>query len=300
MGQDLLAHYPVARRTFEEVDEALGYSLSRLIAEGPTERLMLTEFTQPAIMATSIAVLRCLEQERGPCAAWASGVAGHSLGEYSALVAAGSLTLARAAWLLRLRGESMQRAVPSGEGAMAAILGAELSEVDAWIAGVPLEAGVVALANDNAPGQVVISGHAAAVGCVRERASEAGKRAIALAVSAPFHSPLMLPAARTMADALAETSLERPSIPVLTNVTASWQREPAMLSDGLVDQVAGRVRWRESMEEAARGGFRVALECGPGKVLVGLLRRIAPSMEGHAVGDVASLTMWLSGSKETA
>ncbi|WP_019833154.1 ACP S-malonyltransferase [Sphingomonas sp. PR090111-T3T-6A] len=276
MGQALSAASAVAREVFQEVDEALGQHLSRLMAEGPAEELMLTENAQPAIMANAIATLRVLEREGGiRLADKAEFVAGHSLGEYTALCAAGALGLAETARLLRIRGQAMQAAVPVGEGAMAALLGLDF-EAARQIAADAAEGEVCEAANDNAPGQVVVSGSKAAV----ERAVElakvrGGKRAMLLPVSAPFHCSLMEPAARAMEKALAGADLRAPLVPVYANVTAAPVADAATIRTLLVEQVTGTVRWRESVEAMAAAGVAEFIEFG-GKVLGPMVKRIAP------------------------
>ncbi|MDA8049172.1 MAG: ACP S-malonyltransferase [Rhodospirillales bacterium] len=289
MGRALAEAFPAAREVFEEVDESLRQKLSRLMFEGPAEGLTLTENAQPALMAVSLAVLRVLEKEAGvQVPEKALAVAGHSLGEYSALVAAGSLTVSEAARLLRRRGQAMQRAVPPGEGAMAALLGVELEDARSICA--EAEAGaagpqVVAPANDNGAGQVVISGAREAVARAVEIAKARGvKRAMLLEVSAPFHCALMQPAADAMAEALEATAIAAPEVPVVANVTASKVTDPAEIKELLVSQVTGLVRWRESVTEMAAMGVESFVELGAGKVLSGLVRRIVPDAAVQAAG----------------
>jgi [acyl-carrier-protein] S-malonyltransferase len=290
MGRDLAAAFAAAREVFEEVDDTLGQKLSKLMFEGPAEELTLTANAQPALMAHSLAVLRVLEREGGlRLADRAAVVAGHSLGEYTALAAAGAFTVAQAAGLLRLRGEAMQRATPPGLGAMAALLGAEMElarEICAEAAAAP-DGGteVVQPANDNGGGQVVISGHRGAV----ERAIELAKarnvrRAMLLPVSAPFHCALMAPAAEAMRDALAARPPAPPLVPVLANVSAAKATDPAEIARLLVEQVTATVRWRESMLAMAELGVDSFLELGAGKVLTGLARRILPEASTAAAG----------------
>ncbi len=284
MGQALAAVFPVARHTFEEVDDALGQKLSRIMAEGPEEELRLTENAQPALMAVSLAVVRVLESEGNlRLADKAAYVAGHSLGEYSALAAAGSLQLADAARLLRRRGQAMQQAVPVGEGAMAAVLGLDLEAAQA-VAEEAAQGEVCQAANDNAPGQVVLSGHTAAVERAIEIAKEKGaKRAILLPVSAPFHCSLMAPAAEVMAEALAGVEVKMPAVPLVANVTASHLSDPEEIRCKLVEQVTGMVRWRESVAYMAGQGVEKVVELGAGKVLSGLTKRIDRSLTGLSV-----------------
>jgi [acyl-carrier-protein] S-malonyltransferase len=278
MGKALADASATARHLFEEVDEALGQHLSRLMAEGPIEELTLTENAQPAIMANALATLR----GSGIGIDKADFVAGHSLGEYTALAAAGSLDVATTARLLKLRGQAMQAAVPVGEGAMAALLGADL-EMARAIADAAAQGEICAVANDNDPSQVVISGHRAAVERALGIAKEKGaKRAVLLPVSAPFHSPLMEPAARAMEQALADAPLTRPAIPVYANVTAAPARDPAEIRRLLVEQVTGMVRWRESVAAMWQAGVTDFVEFG-GKVLTPMVKRTAPDANVRSV-----------------
>ncbi len=301
MGKALSAAFPVAARVFEEVDAALGEKLSKLIFEGPEAELTLTANAQPALMATSLAALRALEAEAGfDLARDAVYVAGHSLGEYSALCAAGALTLADTAKLLRLRGTAMQQAVPAGEGAMAAILGLDFEKVsliaheaarDLYLTGAICEA-----ANDNGGGQVVISGTKAAVERAMELAKLAGaKRALPLAVSAPFHCSLMTPAAEAMARALAGTAIVAPRVPLIANVSASAVTDPALIRENLVKQVTGAVRWRESVAYMAGQGVTRFVEVGAGKVLAGLVKRIAEGTSALSIGTPADVEAFKGG-----
>src|SRR5690606_33130126 len=274
MGRELAEAYPAASEVFAEVDEALGESLSDLIWNGDIETLTLTRHAQPALMATSIAAFRALEAE-GFGISDADFVAGHSLGEYSALCAAGALSLADTARLLRLRGQAMQEAVPVGQGAMAAILGLDFAAVD-QIARDAAEGEVCQAANDNDPAQVVISGHKAAVERAATLAKERGaKRALMLPVSAPFHSALMQPAAAAMAEALAAVEIAAPAVPLVANVRAEPVAEPGAIRRLLVEQVTGAVRWRESVEFLAGAGVTEFWEIGAGKALSGMIKRIA-------------------------
>ncbi|MCS6879203.1 MAG: ACP S-malonyltransferase [Geminicoccaceae bacterium] len=290
MGRTLASASPAARAVFEEVDEALGERLSRVIFEGPAELLTATENAQPALLATSIAAQRALEERLGrPLGAVVCCVAGHSLGEYSALVAAGSLALSDAARLLRLRGAAMQRAVPPGAGAMAAILGLEAAVV-VTIAAEAAGDQVCQLANDNADGQAVVSGHKEAVERAVALAKERGaKRAVMLQVSAPFHCALMAPAAEELAPVLARTRFAPPAVPLIANVTAEPVRDPELFAELLYRQVTGRVRWRESMATMVRMGVDLVLELGPGKVLSGLAKRAMPGVRVLALGEAAEL-----------
>ena len=275
MGKELAAALPAARQVYEQVDDALGQNLSRLMWEGPIEKLTLTENTQPALMAVSLAVVRALESELDlDMATSAQFVAGHSLGEYSALTAAGSLSINDAARLLKKRGLAMQDAVPVGEGAMAAVLGLDFDAVSA-IAKVASSAGVCAAANDNAPGQVVISGSKRAVDAAIEIAKDKGaKRALELPVSAPFHCSLMAPAAEVMREALADVTIAPPKVHLVANVTASMTDDPESIRQLLVEQVTGMVRWRETITYMVDHRVDTVLELGPGKVLSGLAKRI--------------------------
>ncbi len=284
MGRDLAAAFAPAREVFEEVNEALGQNLAGLMFEGPEEDLTSTENAQPALMAASLAAVRVLEQEGGlDMASACRFVAGHSLGEYSALAAAGALGLAEAARLLKRRGRAMQEAVPAGEGAMAALLGVD-REAGEEIATAAAEGEVCTLANDNAPDQVVVSGSRAAVERAVEIAARHGaKRAIMLPVSAPFHCSLMAPAADVMAEALAETTLSEPSVPLICNVSAKPVTEPESIRTLLVEQVTGMVRWRESVLYMRDQDVARLVELGTGRVLTGLARRIDRELEAVSV-----------------
>jgi len=290
MGQALAEAFGTARHVFAEVDEALGQHLSKLMFEGPESDLTLTENAQPALMAVSLAVLRVLESEGGwKLSAKAAFVAGHSLGEYSALAAAGALSLADTARLLKRRGRAMQRAVPVGEGAMAALLGLDLPAAQE-VAAAAAEGDVCACANDNAPGQVVVSGTRAAVERAIALAGEKGaKRSILLPVSAPFHCALMEPAAREMEEALGTIVLAPPTVPLVANVTAAPVSDPETIRRLLVEQVTGMVRWRESVLRLKADGVGRLVELGAGKVLAGLARRIDREIEAMAVGQPADI-----------
>ncbi|QDH73701.1 ACP S-malonyltransferase [Brevundimonas sp. M20] len=281
MGVALADAFACARDVFNEVDEALGQKLSTLMREGPEDQLTLTENAQPALMAVSAAAARVLKVEFGVGVDRAAFVAGHSLGEYSALCAAGALSLTDTARLLKLRGQAMQRAVPVGQGAMASLIGpkTDLALAEA-AAKVGAEIGVCVVANDNNAGNIVISGEKAAVDRAIEAAKELGARAILLNVSAPFHCPLMQPAADEMAAALAAATINAPVVPVVANVLARPESDPEVIRRLLVEQVTGRVRWRESMEwMAGEGGVTRFAEVGSGKVLTGMAKRIAPNAE---------------------
>ena len=292
MGKALADRYPAAKAVFDEVDAALGESLSTLIWEGEQEELTLTRNAQPALMATSIAALRALEAE-GVSVTDAAFVAGHSLGEYSALCAAGALSLTDTATLLRTRGEAMQAAVPVGVGAMAALLGLDFEAARA-VAEEAAQGEVCQAANDNDPAQVVVSGHAAAVERAVEIAKAKGaKRAMLLPVSAPFHSELMAPAAEVMAEALAAVEIKAPAVPLVANVIAEAVSDPARIRALLVEQVTGSVRWRESVAWMAGQGVTEIWEIGAGKALSGMVRRIDKEVATRAVGtpeDVAAAT----------
>src|ERR1700759_2050258 len=291
MGADLADAFGAAREVFQEVDDARGQKLGKLMREGPEDQLTLTENAQPALMAVSLAVMRTLEREFGIGVDRAAFVAGHSLGEYSALAAAGAISLADTARLLKRRGQAMQRAVPVGEGAMGSLIGPKadiaLAE-EAAKAG--SAAGVCVVANDNNAGNVVISGAKAAVDLAIEKAKELGARAIPLNVSAPFHSPLMAPAAEEMREALAGTVILAPRTPLVTNVTARPTLDPEQIRALLVEQMTGRVRWRESvLWLAEEGGISRFAELGAGKVLTGMAKRIAPDAETAALNGPADL-----------
>ncbi|TPQ52234.1 [acyl-carrier-protein] S-malonyltransferase [Prosthecomicrobium hirschii] len=290
MGKALAEAVPAARAVFEEVDAALGQKLSALMWDGPEAELTLTENAQPALMAVSLAALRALEAEGVRIGGAVAYVAGHSLGEYSALAAAGSLTIADAARLLKIRGRAMQAAVPVGEGAMAALLGLDFATATE-VAAAAAENEVCQAANDNADGQVVVSGSKAAVERAVALAKARGaKRAMLLNVSAPFHCALMQPAADAMAAALAEVDLKAPIVPLISNVLAAPISDPDEIRRRLVEQVTGTVRWRESVQWLAANGVTRLVEIGSGKVLTGLVKRIADGVEGLAVNtpdDVA-------------
>ena len=284
MGRALAEAYPAAKAVFDEVDAALGEKLSALIWEGDAETLTLTQNAQPALMATSIAALRALEAE-GVGVTSAAFVAGHSLGEYSALCAAGSLTLADTARLLRLRGQAMQAAVPVGVGAMAALLGLDFAAA-AEVAAEAAQGEVCQAANDNDPAQVVVSGHKGAIERAVEIAKAKGaKRALLLPVSAPFHCALMQPAAEAMAAALAGVTIKAPTVPVVANVRAEAVSDPEVIRKLLVEQVTGSVRWRESVLWMEAQGVTEAWEIGAGKALSGMIKRIAPGIATRAVGS---------------
>jgi [acyl-carrier-protein] S-malonyltransferase len=295
MGVELAKAFAPAREALEEVDEALKQKLSRLMAEGPEAELTLTENAQPALMAVSLAALRAIEREGNTSLAKiAALVAGHSLGEYSALCAAGSLKLADAARLLKRRGLAMQTAVPVGEGAMAALLGAELDFAQKIAKEAGAATGLICdVANDNAPGQVVVSGAAAAVDKAMELAKAGGKRSIKLPVSAPFHCRLMKPAAEEMEKALGEVTVAAPVVRLVANVTAKPGDDPEAIRRQLVEQVTATVRWRECVLAMKAAGVTALVECGAGKVLTGLTRRIDKDLQALPVGAPADVEAFL-------
>ena len=295
MGQALAASSPQARARLTMIDEALGESLSSLMADGPLDELTLTRNAQPALFASSVAVLAALEAASGkPVSALTDFVAGHSLGEYSALAAAGTLEIQVAAHLLRLRGDSMQKAVPVGAGAMAALLGADLELADAIVAE-SSDAGLVQIANDNAPGQIVVSGSLAGVEKAMAVAKEKGvRRALKLPVSAPFHCDLMAPAAQEMAAALATASMKDAAMPVICNISASGETSASALRQNLVAQVTGRVRWRETLLELHSKGVTRFVEVGTGKVLSGLVKRTLEGVESYSLETYEDIESFLA------
>ena len=290
MGKALAEAFPSARAVFDEVDDALGQKLSVLMWEGPKETLTLTENAQPALMAVSMAVMRVLETEKGfKLPGNVTFVAGHSLGEYSALAAAGAFSLADAARLLKLRGQAMQKAVPVGAGAMAALLGVGI-EVAEKVAAEAAQGDVCQVANDNEPTQVVLSGHKSAIDRVAEIGKKYGvRRAVPLPVSAPFHCALMQPAADAMAEALANVSVRAPSVPVVANVLAQPISDPDEIRKRLVEQVTGTVRWRECIATMAANGITDFYEIGAGKVLAGLVKRTAATANASSLGTPADI-----------
>ncbi|CAA7622076.1 ACP S-malonyltransferase [Magnetospirillum sp. SS-4] len=294
MGRELAEAFPAARHLFQEVDEALSQKLSSLMFDGPEADLTLTENAQPALMAMSLAVVRVLESEGGvDLAKSAAFVAGHSLGEYSALAAAGAFSVADTARLLKIRGQAMQKAVPVGLGAMAALLGAELEQARE-IAAAAAEGDVCEAANDNGGAQVVLSGHKTAIDRAIKIAAERGiKRAIPLPVSAPFHCALMQPAADAMEEALAKAAMKAPALPLVANVTAAAVTDPAEIRALLVRQVTGTVRWRESVLFMKAQGVDSLVELGAGKVLGGLAKRIDKEVSGTSVGNPADIDAFL-------
>ncbi len=295
MGKDLSAAFPDARFVFEEVDDALEQKLSKIMFEGPEEELTLTENAQPALMAMSIALIRVLEKQAGfHVAKKSTFVAGHSLGEYSALTAAGTFALGDAARVLKMRGQAMQRAVPVGQGAMAALIGVEL-ELAEEIAAEAAEEDVCTAANDNAPGQIVLSGSASAIDRAVEIAKQKGaKRSIVLPVSAPFHCALMAPAADEMSEVLADLTLQPPVIPVVANVTAAPEGDPGEIRRLLVEQVTFRVRWRECILKMRELGVNTFVEVGAGKVLSGMIRRTDKELTALSVQSAEDIDAFLS------
>ena len=294
MGKELADNFSQAKAVFDEVDDALGQKLSAIMWDGPDDAITLTENAQPALMAVSLAVTRVLEAEKGlNLATHASFVAGHSLGEYSALAAAGVFSLADAARLLKTRGQAMQQAVPVGEGAMAALLGLDFADAEA-VANEAAGDEVCEAANDNAPGQVVVSGSKAAVErAVEIAAGKGARRAMLLPVSAPFHCALMQPAADVMAEALAGVGMNAPAVPVMANVSASPLSDPDDIRESLVKQVTGTVRWRECVGAMGDAGVTTLYELGAGKVLSGLARRINRDLQATSVGtpdDIAAVS----------
>ena len=295
MGRGLASQYPEAREVFEAVDDALGEKLSAVIWNGPDEELTLTENAQPALMAVSLATFGVLKNQGFNLSNHADYVAGHSLGEYSALAASGALTLADTAKLLRIRGKAMQQAVPVGVGAMAALLGPDFDTVVEIAAKASTDEEICSAANDNAPGQVVISGSAAAVARAIDLAKEAGaKRAVELPVSAPFHCSLMSPAADAMRDALADVEISAPQIPIVTNVTAASCSDPEEIRSRLVEQVTGSVRWRESVEWLCQNKVTELVEVGSGKVLTGLARRINRELVASAINEAEDVDAFIA------
>ncbi|MCA3648136.1 MAG: ACP S-malonyltransferase [Methylobacterium sp.] len=293
MGKSLAENFAPARAVFDEVDAALGQKLSTLMFEGPEDQLTLTANAQPALMAVSLAVIRTLEAEKGlDLGKAADFVAGHSLGEYSALTAAGSLTISETAKLLRIRGDAMQAAVPVGRGAMCALIGAEW-ELAAEIAREAAQNEVCDVANDNGGGQVVLSGHKGAIDRAIEIAKAKGvKRALPLPVSAPFHSSLMQPAAEAMQTALATATILAPKVPVVANVLAAPVTDPEAIRRHLVEQVTGSVRWRESMLWLGANGVTRFVECGSGKVLAGIVKRVVAGSEAVSLGTADDISAY--------
>lgn len=295
MGQALAEAFPAARELFQEIDDALSQPLSRLMWQGPEADLTLTENAQPALMAVSLAVMRVLEVEgKFTWGTHASLVAGHSLGEYSALAAAGAFSISDAARLLKARGLAMQRAVPVGQGGMAALLGAEISQAEEVAAEASKGAEVCVVANDNAPGQVVISGHKAALERAAEIAKARGiKRTMPLPVSAPFHSPLMAPAAREMEDALARVKMRPPKVPLISNVSVAPESDPERIRRLLIEQVTARVRWRETVAGFRDRGVTAVVEVGAGKVLATMTKRIDKELSMTSIETPQEIELFL-------
>ncbi len=291
MGRDFIEQFPTARLVMEEVDEALKQKLTQLILNGSQDELTLTENTQPALLSISMAILKTIETETGKSAHQiACYAAGHSLGEYSALCAAGVFSITDAVRLVKLRGQAMQKAVPIGEGSMSAIIGLEIDQVELLIKDLNSASNLCVVANDNSPGQVVISGHTAAVEEANKRATEAGaKRALMLPVSAPFHSPLMEPAARVMAAALEESKINEPTLNVIANVTAMPIQGSKFIADMLVKQITDRVRWRESVMHLSELEAEHVIEIGAGKVLTGINKRINSNLNAFAINNPSDL-----------
>jgi [acyl-carrier-protein] S-malonyltransferase len=285
MGKELYENFSVARRIFEEAGDSLRFSISELCFKGPEESLKLTENTQPAMLTASIAALKVLQTEKGIIPQF---TAGHSLGEYSALVASGALAFSEAVKIVRLRGKFMQEAVPVGEGAMAALLGMEREEVEKLCEEVS-SGEVLTPANFNCPGQIVVAGHSKAVGRAIEKVKRGGKKAVLLPVSAPFHSPLMKPAGERLEKALEEISVSELKVPVVTNVEAEVNTLKERVKELLVAQVSSPVRWEESMRKMSEKGIEKVLEIGPGKVLSGLMKRIDPRIETGNLEDLQTL-----------
>ena len=287
MGKDLYENFTVAKNVLDSVCDVLKQDLKTIMFEGPADELTLTENTQPALLAASMMAQKVLEDELAkPIQNLASAVAGHSLGEYSALTAAGAFSVENAAVLVRLRGSAMQKAVPVGQGAMAAILGLEMAQVEELLRNVPNKNWVAQIANDNSPGQIVVSGHADAIAWVIEQAKEKGaKRALPLPVSAPFHSSLMEPAALVMEKALSTVNTNQPKVNAYANVTAMTIEHPAEIAPLLVAQITGRVRWTESISNMHKRGINTFVEIGTGKVLSGLIKRIAPEASVYNFGN---------------
>lgn len=295
MGQAFADNFATAREVFEEVDEALGEKLSQVIFAGPEEALTSTENTQPALMAVSVAISRVIEKETGKTLSeLGQFVAGHSLGEYSALCAAGAISLSDTAKILRIRGRAMQEAVPKGQGGMAALIGVDQA-LAAKVTSSCNDNGACEIANDNGGGQIVISGSLAAIDKAVEIAGELGiKRAVKLPVSAPFHSSLMQPAAEKMQEALADVKIQAPSLPLIANVTAAECTDPEAIRRQLVEQVTGQVRWRESMEYLGNQGVTTIVEIGAGKVLAGLAKRINRDLQATSVQTPEDMGAWLA------
>ena len=295
MGLELCKHFKSAQMVFDEVDEALSFKLSKVMKEGDDETLKLTENAQPALMATGIAVVRVIEELTGKTLGKiVSHAAGHSLGEYTSLVSAGSLTIYEAARLLKIRGMAMQNAVPVGQGSMAAILGASIEDIEHFIALVDSSNGIVEIANDNAPGQVVVSGNVEALKILIQLAKDSGiRKIIPLSVSAPFHCSLMEPAAENMEIALKKIKLVEPDFPIICNVSSIPETSTQIIKNNLILQITHRVRWRETMESLSRLGINQIVEMGTGKVLTGLAKRGAPELNSLNLENSEEILQWI-------
>ena len=295
MGLELCNNFKSAQMVFDEVDEALSFKLSKVMKEGDDETLKLTENAQPALMATGIAVVRVIEELTGKTLSKiVSHAAGHSLGEYTSLVSAGSLTIYEAARLLKIRGMAMQNAVPVGQGSMAAILGASIEDIEHFIALVDSSNGIVEIANDNAPGQVVVSGNVEALKILIQLAKESGiRKIIPLSVSAPFHCSLMEPAAENMEIALKNIKLVEPDFPIICNVSSIPETSTQIIKNNLILQITHRVRWRETMESLSRLGINQIVEMGTGKVLTGLAKRGAPELNSLNLENSEEILQWI-------
>ena len=299
MGKDLIDSFPEIKVTFEEVNDALDQNLSSLMFDGPEDKLILTENAQPALMATGIAVVRVIEELTGKTLSKiVSHAAGHSLGEYTSLVSAGSLTICDAARLLKIRGMAMQNAVPVGQGSMAAILGASIEDIEHFIALVDSSNGIVEIANDNAPGQVVVSGNVEALNILIQLAKDSGiRKIIPLSVSAPFHCSLMEPAAENMEIALKNIKLVEPDFPIICNVSSIPETSKQIIKNNLILQITHRVRWRETMESLSRLGINQIVEMGTGRVLTGLAKRGAPELSSSNLENPEEILKWIKTEK---
>jgi len=290
MGKEFFDNFQVSRNVLAEIDKTLGINLSKIISEGPVEELTKTENTQPAIMAVSIAILSAITETKGPISKMASFVAGHSLGEYSALCAAGAISLADTARLLQIRGRSMQDAVPLGKGSMAAVLGLSMNELEDLIRN-EMASDIIDIANDNCPGQIVVSGTTDSIDKIIALLSNIGKRAVKLQVSAPFHSRLMEPVKEIMAESLAQTKINQAIIPVIANVTARDEIDPRKIAQNLALQVSARVRWTETVEYLISQNITKFVEIGPGQVLSGLMKRINRDVQIVSINSIADMDL---------
>ena len=299
MGLELSKKFKSAQMVFEEVDEALSFKLSKIMKEGDDETLKLTQNAQPALMATGIAVVRVIEELTGKALSKiVSHAAGHSLGEYTSLVSAGSLTIYEAARLLKIRGMAMQNSVPVGQGSMAAILGASIEDIEHFIALVDSSNGIIEIANDNAPGQVVVSGNVEALKILIQLAKDSGiRKIIPLSVSAPFHCSLMKPAAENMEIALKNIKLVEPDFPIICNVSSIPETSTQIIKNNLILQITHRVRWRETMESLSRLGINQIVEMGTGKVLTGLAKRGAPELSSLNLENPEEILKWIKTEK---